>query len=63
MSEASTPLDPEFIALLACPACDERPPVELTPDNQYLRCTRCRRKYPIMEGGIPKMLVDEAIID
>ncbi len=25
------PVDPELLAILACPACDDRPPVELCP--------------------------------
>jgi len=56
------PVSDELLEILACPACDERPPVELTPDNQFLKCTKCRRKYPI-KNKIPVMLVDEAVFD
>ena len=49
----------ELLDILACPACDDRPPVQLTDDEQYLACTKCGRKYPIRED-IPVMLVDEA---
>lgn len=52
-------IDPELLEILACPACDERPPVTLDEANQKLVCTVCGRRYPIRDG-IPVMLVDEA---
>ena len=54
------PIDPELLAILACPAC--RTPVALTPDGGGLRCADCRRIYPIKDD-IPVMLVDEATIE
>jgi uncharacterized protein len=51
-------LDPKLLSVLACPACDDRPRVELK-DN-IIFCPKCGRKYPIKDG-IPVMLVDEAI--
>jgi len=50
-------VDPKLLEILACPACDDRPPVELTGDK--LHCPKCKRSYPIRDG-IPVMLVDEA---
>lgn len=50
-------IDPELLKILACPACDSRPPVELV--DQELVCTECGRRYPIRDG-IPVMLVAEA---
>jgi uncharacterized protein YbaR (Trm112 family) len=55
-----TAIPEELLKVLACPACDERPPVESVNGGRFLRCTRCRRRYPVQEG-IPVMLVDEAI--
>ncbi len=52
----------ELLDILACPACDSRPPVHLSLDQQYLVCNQCGRHYPIRDD-IPVMLVDEAIID
>lgn len=52
-------IDPELLEILACPACDERPPVTLDEANAKLVCTVCGRRYPIRDG-IPVMLVDEA---
>lgn len=53
-------VDPKLLEILACPACDERPPVELKDDK--LVCTTCGRRYPI-ENGIPVMLVEKATIE
>ena len=52
-------IDPELLELLACPACDSRPPVKLDEQSARLVCTECGRRYPIRDG-IPIMLVDEA---
>lgn len=50
------PLDPEFVAILACPFC--RAPVE-QPDEEQLRCTGCDRRYPIL-NGVPAMRLEDA---
>ena len=50
--------NPKLYDLLCCPACDDRPKVELKGDK--LVCNRCGRAYPIRDG-IPVMLIDEAI--
>lgn len=52
-------LDPEFVKILACPACDDRPPLRL--DGQTLVCDKCRRTYMIRDG-IPILLTEEAIL-
>jgi uncharacterized protein YbaR (Trm112 family) len=51
-------LSAELLAILACPACEERPPLELR--GEYLVCLQCRRAYPIRDD-IPVLLVEEAI--
>lgn len=53
-------IDEKLLAILACPACDTRPPVRL--QGERLVCTRCRRAYPIRDG-IPIMLVEEATVE
>lgn len=50
----------ELLDILVCPNC--RTPVKITPDGQGLKCSTCRRVYPIRED-IPIMLIDEARID
>ena len=51
------PIRKELLDILACPACDDRPKVELREDG--LQCTKCGRIYPI-ENGVPIMLTDKA---
>jgi uncharacterized protein YbaR (Trm112 family) len=51
-------LNPDLLAILACPACDDRPPLALRGD--YLVCRQCRRAYPIRDE-IPILLVEEAL--
>ena len=50
-----------LLDMLACPACDSRPPVHLNTDAAEIVCDACGRRYPIREG-IPVMLVDEAVL-
>ena len=52
-------IDKKLLEILACPACETRPPVKLDEKNNKIVCTLCGRKYPIREG-IPVMLVEEA---
>ena len=53
-------IDIKLLEILACPAC--KGDVEYLAKNEKLKCTECKRKYPIREG-IPIMLIDEAEID
>jgi uncharacterized protein YbaR (Trm112 family) len=50
----------ELLDILVCPLC--KTPVKLTPDEQGLKCSTCRRVYPIRDD-IPTMIVDEARIE
>ena len=50
-------LDPTFLSVLACPACDSRPP--LRPDGDALACDLCGRRYPIRDG-VPSLLMEDA---
>ncbi|MFQ5878108.1 MAG: Trm112 family protein [Acidobacteriota bacterium] len=54
-------MDPKLLEILACPVC--KTGVEPTRDGKGLLCRTCRRRYPIAEGDIPVMLVDEASIE
>jgi uncharacterized protein YbaR (Trm112 family) len=49
-------VDPELLAILACPL-DKHP---VTREGNYLVCGECQRHYPIRDG-IPVMLIDEAL--
>jgi uncharacterized protein len=50
----------ELLDILVCPLC--KAPVKLTGDGTGLKCSQCRRVYPIKDD-IPVMLVDEAKVD
>lgn len=52
-------IDPEFLALLACPECKAE--LRLVGEERLV-CTACRRSYPIKDG-IPVLLVEEATIE
>ena len=52
-------LDPKLVEILACPACDDRPPLRLAAET--LVCDKCRRVYMIRDG-IPILLPEEAMI-
>jgi len=52
-------IDKELLDILVCPECK----VSIVPKgDEALKCTRCRRVYPIQDN-IPIMLLDEAKID
>ncbi len=53
------PLDPAFVERLACPACDDRPPLRPAAAGDKLLCDRCGRAYPVSEG-ILMLLPDRA---
>lgn len=59
-SEEGMAVPQELLDILVCPL--DKTPVKLTPDQQGLKCPKCRRVYPIRDD-IPVMLVDEARIE
>jgi hypothetical protein len=50
----------DLLDILVCPACKK--PLLLREAPESLKCTECRRVYPVRDN-IPIMLVDEAVID
>jgi LSD1 subclass zinc finger protein len=50
----------DLLDILVCPACKK--PLVLKNEGQSLKCSECRRVYPIRDN-IPIMLVDEATTD
>jgi LSD1 subclass zinc finger protein len=50
----------ELLEILVCPIC--KTPVKLTPDNTGLKCSTCRRVYPVRDE-IPVMLPEEAAVE
>jgi len=54
------PVDPELLAILACPNCKTK--VDLVKGGAALKCNQCKRVYPVKDD-IPVMLIDEATIE
>jgi uncharacterized protein YbaR (Trm112 family) len=54
------PVDPELLAILACPEC--KTPVVPVKDGAGLKCENCKRVYPVKDD-IPVMLLDEATVE
>lgn len=50
----------DLLEILVCPLCKAE--LELKQDENGLKCTQCKRVYPIRDD-IPVMLVDEARIE
>lgn len=50
----------ELLEILVCPFCKGE--VQVKPDDNGIKCLKCRRVYPIRDG-IPVMLIDEARIE
>lgn len=55
----SQSLEPWFLELLACPACEYHHPLTQSPNKDALLCKCGRYSYPIRDG-IPVLLIDEA---
>jgi uncharacterized protein len=54
------PISQDLLEILVCPLCKE--PVTLTANSQGLKCSKCKRVYPIKDD-IPVMLIDEAKVE
>ena len=50
----------DLLDILVCPVC--KAALDLKQDENGLKCTQCKRVYPIRDD-IPVMLVDEAVIE
>ncbi len=53
-------VNPELLKILVCPLCKAQ--VNLTENGEGLKCSQCRRVYPIRDD-IPVMLINEAKIE
>jgi uncharacterized protein len=54
------PIPKELLEILVCPVC--KADLELKPDESGLKCTKCKRVYPVRDN-IPVMLVDQATVE
>ena len=64
MSDVTLAIDPALWDVLACPCPEHGAVAPVQPSDDLpeggVTCTVCRRIFPI-RGGIPVMLLDEAI--
>ena len=49
-------IDKNLLKILACPKC--KGDVELK--EMFIVCRKCKLAYPILDGDIPDMLIDDA---
>jgi len=50
----------DLLEILVCPSCKQA--LEYRQDPENLKCTQCRRVYPVKDN-IPIMLIDEAQVE
>ncbi|MEM7821018.1 MAG: Trm112 family protein [Candidatus Aenigmatarchaeota archaeon] len=48
----------ELLLVLACPKCKGK--IKYERKENRIVCARCRLMYPVLEGDIPDMLIDDA---
>jgi hypothetical protein len=53
-------LNKDLLEILVCPL--DKAALEVKPDQSGLKCTQCKRVYPVRDD-IPVMLIDEARIE
>jgi len=53
-------LSKDLLEILVCPLC--KASLEVQPNETGLKCTQCKRVYPVRDD-IPVMLIDEARIE
>ena len=51
-------LKKDILDILVCPKC--KGPLEYNKKENKLICKNCRFKFPILEGDIPDMLIEDA---
>jgi uncharacterized protein YbaR (Trm112 family) len=51
-------LDPKLLEILACP--EDKGPLLYVADEDTLYNPRLRRKYRVLDGDIPDLLIDDA---
>lgn len=48
----------EILDILACPKCKKA--VRYDQKKNKIICTRCRLRFPVLEGDVPDMLIEDA---
>ena len=50
------PLNPGLLEIIACPKCKG----SVQEEGMFLTCKKCGLAFPILEGKIPNMIIQEA---
>lgn len=53
-----TMLKKELLDIMACPKC--KGDIKYDKKKNKITCGKCRLRYPVLEGGIPNMLIEDA---
>ncbi|TET39523.1 MAG: Trm112 family protein [Planctomycetota bacterium] len=48
----------DLMKILVCPICKTR----LLLEDEKIVCTKCGRRYPILEGDIPDLLPESGVL-
>ncbi len=50
------PVPKELLEILACPKCKG----DLVEKGMFLVCEKCKLAYPVLDGDVPDMLLEDA---
>lgn len=50
------PTPKELLAIMACPKCKG----DIKEQGMFITCAGCRLAYPVLDGDIPDMLIEDA---
>lgn len=56
--EVSKMLKKDFLDILVCPKCKGK--IKYEAKKGKIICNKCRLKYPVLDGDIPDMLIEDA---
>lgn len=51
------PVNKQLLEILACPKCKG----DLEEKKMFLICKSCKTAYPVLEGEIPDLLIEDSI--
>ena len=61
-TDSPQPLDDWFMEKLGCPGCEQRHPLHLNAAKDSLLCACGRYGFPIGPGGVPNLLIENAVL-
>ncbi|MCD6591208.1 MAG: Trm112 family protein [Candidatus Aenigmarchaeota archaeon] len=49
-------IDKKLLEIMACPQCKGN----ITEKGMFLVCSKCKLAFPVLEGSVPDMIIEEA---